>query len=563
LPAEGRYLSSGRGRALAWLLVLTGCLPWMVAAAASLALGGGWRPVTNQAAGHEAAPLRRFDPARLQVFPATEAGTVIELRPISGVWPPGDWVLQARSPGLQVLTFFPPDASAGQPAQLGRAASGAWPAHDRLVFPLRQLPAGAEPLRLQVDADGVIAAPLTFAVLPVPDYLRADARWLAFATACLAVMAAMALMALVFAVELRDITFAWYAVFVIAYALILCIQTGYAYEPLAWQWVAEAPRLWGRIATTVSVVAAILFLDRFADVGRHAPGARRLLLGFAGLTTVLSLLGLAPALAPLARVLINPLLILGGPVVVVVAALVAWRGSRYAIFYLVGWVPLLAVTVLGSLQLYGLFADWTWSGDAALGAGAFDALVLSLGLADRSLALRRDRDRARRLADVDPLTGLWNRRAWSERLAVLEEAARRIRRPLSLLFMDLDHFKELNDLHGHEAGDTALRLVADLMRRVLRNREQIGRYGGEEFVVSLPGADAAQALQVAERIRKQLQDLSTSTSQPVPTVSVGVATLRPGEDTRSLIQRADAAMYAAKAAGRNRVVQAVEADTAA
>ncbi len=537
----------------------------MVASASALGLEGGWRPATPQAGGQEA-PLRRFDPARLQAFPADEAGISIELRPAKGAWPPGDWVLQARSPGLQALTYFPPGATAGQRAQFGRAEADAWPAHDGLVFPLHEMPAGAEPLRLQVDADRVIAAPMTFAVLPVAEYLHADARWLAFASACLAVMAAMALMALVFAVELRDVTFAWYAVFVIAYALILSIQSGYVDDPLAWQWVAEAPRLWGRIATTVSLVAAILFLDRFADVGRHAPGGRRLLLGFAGLTTVLSLLGLVPALAPLARMLINPLLILGGPVIVAVAALVAWRGSRYAIFYLVGWIPLLTVTVLGSLQLYGLFADWTWTGDAALGAGAFDALVLSLGLANRSLALRRDRDRARRLADVDSLTGLWNRRAWSERLAVLEESARRIRRPLSLLFLDLDHFKELNDLHGHAAGDTALRLVADLMRRVLRNREQIGRYGGEEFVVSLPGADAAQAMQVAERIRQQLQQMATSkgtADQIVPTASIGVATLRPGEDTRALIHRADAAMYAAKAAGRNRVVQAVEPGAAA
>ena len=131
----------------------------------------------------------------------------------------------------------------------------------------------------------------------------------------------------------------------------------------------------------------------------------------------------------------------------------AWHGSRYAYFFLAGWTPLLIVTVIGSLQLYGIAAGWTWSDEAALGAGAFEALVLSLGLADRSLALRRDRDHARRLADIDSLTGLYNRRGWTDRVLALDEELRRDGASYSVLFLDLDRFKELNDRLGHEAGD--------------------------------------------------------------------------------------------------------------
>lgn len=556
-------------RLLSWLLVLGLCLIAFGASAGGLALDGAWLPDgTRQRAPDVARDdprLTHFDTTQIHGFHAPSDSGWILLWPARGDWPSGDWVLVARSPGLQVLTFYPEDGSRGLRAELGHPAIGAWPAHDSFAFPIRRMPAAGEPMRVRVEAPGVITAPMSFSVQRVPDYLHADARWVAFASACLAVMVTMAVMALVFAVELADLTFAWYALFVLAYALILAIQTGYVFDPLGWRWMADMLRLWGRVATTVSVVAAILFLNRFADLRRYVPGGRVLLLGYAGAMLLLSLLGMIPATTGIARILINPLLILGGPLLLAVSALAVVRGSRYAVFYLVGWVPLLVVTVLGSLQMYDRLPDWTWSGDAAIAAGAFDALVLSLGLADRSLALRRDRDRARRLADIDPLTGLWNRRAWSERLQLMEESARRIRRPLSLLFMDLDHFKQLNDVHGHEAGDNALRLVADLMRRVLRNHEQIGRYGGEEFVVALPGADAAQALQIAERIRQQLQQMATSkagSGQVVPTVSVGVATLRPGEDTRALIQRADAAMYAAKAAGRNRVVQAGEDDVA-
>jgi diguanylate cyclase (GGDEF)-like protein len=317
--------------------------------------------------------------------------------------------------------------------------------------------------------------------------------------------------------------------------------------------------VWGRFATTASVVAAILFLNRFAHLARHAPRGRSLLLGYAGAIAVLAGLGLVPVESAnaLGRALINPLLILGGPLLLGVAAAAAWHGSRYARFFLAGWTPLLAVTVLGSLQLYGIADGRTGSDEAALVAGAIETLVLSLGLAERSLALRRDRDHARRLADIDALTGLYNRRAWTDRMLALEEELQRQGHSFSVLFLDLDLFKELNDRLGHEAGDTALRVLAGVMREELREQDIIGRYGGEEFVVGLPGADRAHASLVAERIRQRLQDLSNADpARAMRTVSIGVATLHKGENTNALLQRADAAMYAAKAAGRNRVMHA-------
>jgi diguanylate cyclase (GGDEF)-like protein len=337
--------------------------------------------------------------------------------------------------------------------------------------------------------------------------------------------------------------------------LILGLQTGYLFEPLGWQWLAGPLRSVGRIATAASVLFAILFADRFANLRRYLPRGRRLLLGYAALVVAVGVAGVLPGLGALARMLINPLLVLGGPLLLAASTLAAWRGSRYARFFLLGWTPLLVVTVLGSLQPYGVLPGWAWVGDAALVAGAFEALVLSLGLADRSLALRRDRDLARRLADLDPLTGLYNRRAWSERLLALEAQMRRQGRPLSLLFLDLDRFKQLNDRLGHDAGDAALRAMAGIMRSELREQDEVGRYGGEEFVVALPEADSAHALQAAERIRRHLHHRARlEVGGATPTASIGVATLQPGEGLASLISRADAAMYAAKAAGRNRVV---------
>ncbi|HEY0179970.1 MAG TPA: diguanylate cyclase [Dokdonella sp.] len=560
LPSRyaSRRLRAGAFRLAAALLLLLAALP---ARAADYALAGAWRAADADepaaAASADDARLRGFDPARLTPFAAPSGVAWVLLQPAGGAWPDGVSVLQVTGTGLQTLTLYLPGAEAPREARFGVTGAGAWPGHGRLAFPIETpLPRGA-PIRVRVDARGVVPSSLRFALQPAADYVRADARWLAIASACLAVMLAMALTALFFALRLGDATFLYYAAFVSTYAFILALQGGYAFEPLGWSAIAAAPRVWGRVVTTASIVFAVLFLVRFADLSRYAPLARRVLFGYAAAVVVLAASMPLPGVDALGRALINPLLIAGGPLLIGAGLCAAWRGSRYARFFLAGWTPLLGVTVLSSLQLYGIAPDWTWSDQAELMAGAFEALVLSLGLADRALALRRAHEQARRLAYLDPLTGLYNRRGWGERLLALEEAALRGGAPLSVLFLDIDRFKALNDRHGHEAGDAALRLLATVMRAELREKDAIGRYGGEEFVVALPGADAERALQLGERIRRRVRECS-ATEPPgvVATVSIGVATLRPDEGIATLLRRADRAMYAAKQAGRDRVVAA-------
>ena len=503
--------------------------------------------------------LTSFEPARLHGFPDAGHGTWILLWPVAGRWPDAPFMLEASSPGLQTVALYAAPGARPAYAKLMERNEASWPCHGCLAFRIDVAPPGAEPLRLRIDASDVIASSMTFSVNTVADFQRRDAVRLAIASACLATMAAMAVIALFFGLRLRDIAFLWYAIFVLGYALILALQSGFVADPLGWRAFADAPRVWGRLATTISIISAVLFLDRFAHLARHAPRGRRILLGYAGAVAALAALGFAPVegSSALARVLVNPLLILGGPLLVGVAIAAVWHGSRYARFFLAGWTPLLAVTVLGSLQIYGVADSWTWSDEAALGAGALEALILSLGLADRSLALRRDRDHALRLADIDGLTGLYNRRGWTDRVLAIDEALHDERQTFSVLFLDIDLFKELNDRLGHEAGDSALRVLANVMREELREQDLIGRYGGEEFVVALPNADRMHAARVAERIRQRLQDLANSDpAGAMRTVSIGVATLGNGESTSSLLKRADTAMYEAKAAGRNRVVYA-------
>lgn len=184
-----------------------------------------------------------------------------------------------------------------------------------------------------------------------------------------------------------------------------------------------------------------------------------------------------------------------------------------------------------------------------------------------ALAIRHAQlfEELRDLSTHDELTGLANRRLLQARLPLEIERARRAGTPLSLLVIDIDHFKQLNDRHGHATGDAALREVARALEHGVRRVDTVARVGGEEFVVLLPQNDAASAAHVADKLRRNVAARKTPGGEGQPegalTISVGVAQLAPGDDAPSLLARADAALYLAKDVGRNRV--AVYGDPAA
>ncbi len=171
---------------------------------------------------------------------------------------------------------------------------------------------------------------------------------------------------------------------------------------------------------------------------------------------------------------------------------------------------------------------------------------------------RLNKDLAR-LATIDSLTGVYNRRTMTELANKAIAASKRHGRALSLLILDIDHFKRINDEFGHEAGDLALCRVVEVMRRVLRESDLIARLGGEEFVAILPDSDESSASVLAERLREELDSDEFSISGwPLPLrASIGVGSLGPTiSDLESLLRETDRAMYAAKRGGRNRVALA-------
>lgn len=168
----------------------------------------------------------------------------------------------------------------------------------------------------------------------------------------------------------------------------------------------------------------------------------------------------------------------------------------------------------------------------------------------------RINDELSRLAMLDPLTGVFNRRTFEEHAGQAIAQARQHRLPLSLLAVDIDHFKNVNDEFGHEGGDEALRLVVALLRESLIEGQILSRIGGEEFAVLLPGADEAEAGATAERLRRHLERSAVMVDgrELFLQISVGVATLASRTETLSVLLRAaDRALYSAKRDGRNRV----------
>lgn len=185
-------------------------------------------------------------------------------------------------------------------------------------------------------------------------------------------------------------------------------------------------------------------------------------------------------------------------------------------------------------------------------------------LADALKALRRTQEEIseknrelKLLATTDPLTGIANRRTLMERLASDFERAQREGTALACIMSDIDHFKKVNDTYGHGVGDDVIKLVGSTFEQICREHDTIGRYGGEEFVMVLPGFDAAAAAEVAERVRIAVMALANGDLLAVPKLSssFGVADIECGaEDGAALVDAADQALYAAKEGGRNRVV---------
>lgn len=396
---------------------------------------------------------------------------------------------------------------------------------------------------------------------------------------------------LILFVSLRDRSHFLYSLHVLGFGLVLFCLNGFAFEYF-WPnstWLANAAV---PMSMSFAMLAMHLFARDFLELPRRSPLGNRVLLGL--MAFHLAMLLASPFLDYRTAVLIGTAMVFPGVGAVIgVAIAVARRGFRPALLFLLAWAMLLAGTMVYAMVSFGMVSK-TFATEYGMQIGsAAEMIFLSFALAYRWAALRADNERIAREANEqlehrveertqelssalqqlgeaharlrehsarDGLTGVFNRRYFEQAFAPLLAQCAADAKPFSLLITDLDHFKRVNDEHGHLTGDDCLRCIAATLQQCAGDSAVVARFGGEEFVVLMPGADELSARRTAEAIRQRIaaQVFALEGGRQLHlTVSIGAATVGSGVivEPDTLLRRADDALYEAKRSGRNRVVQ--------
>jgi diguanylate cyclase (GGDEF)-like protein len=436
-------------------------------------------------------------------------------------------------------------------------------AHDAIFVLPNSVPAGTV-LYAHVEPNGGSGAEvLQFSEGALRDVLAYGAYHAWVIAVAFGALMVMAFTSLLIWFVLSDRLLLFYAALISNQALYVAFFSGPGFDWPLFSWALPLQQHAWNVPVAISGAAACVFVREIADLKRFWPRVHAIFgwfaIGFLVLaaSNVLSEFGLGGIVAAAGN-----LMFLSSAVFTLIVAFMAWRrGGRAAGFFLLAWTLLEAFTIAAALRL--LTSD-AGDEDFLLHTGlplsmVLAAVLIALGVADRLREQRRALSEAERRAETDPLTGVLNRRSLIERLeaACLRAQAREL--PIALLFIDLDHFKQINDSYGHLAGDACLAGVVAPIQAELRQSDVVGRYGGEEFIVILSSASASAAHMIAERIRERVASVRVEGYGPTIrlTCSIGVA----ASDTlgvwgKHLIARVDEAVYAAKRSGRNCVQMA-------
>jgi diguanylate cyclase (GGDEF)-like protein len=389
--------------------------------------------------------------------------------------------------------------------------------------------------------------------------------------------------------SIRDASYAYYLAYLAAFGLLML-----AFNGLGFQYLWPDATTWQSASLPVSIGAvlctSLLFARSFLDLRQRVPRVARLFDWAVPLFALLTLLAFTRWQLQVTQLLNIGVIVFG--VVVTVSAVISGRsGYRPAWYFLLAWGLLIAGGVALPLSSFGLLPRSTVTEYGLQIGSALEMLLLSFSLAYRIHLLRAEKEtiehearhtlearvaeRTRELAatarqlslanaqleDVnrrDGLTGVYNRRHLDEAIRGQWQIAAESGRSLALLMLDIDHFKSINDQHGHGAGDDCLRVLGRLLEGCFHEHGvTIARYGGEEFTVVLPEHDLDMALQRAEQLRLAIaaRPFETEAGAIAITVSIGVAAIEPPAiaGASELRKRSDEALFAAKRSGRNRV----------
>lgn len=576
---------------LIWLLL------WLASSAASAEpMGFDWIELTEDNLGPD--QVRLLPDSQWQHSPAT---TVLNRGFSNGTFwlkvtvppEPVNRVLEVGYPLLdQVSVYWELDGSIVESHHTGdaRPFDSRPIMHRNFVF---LVPSNTEPVTawIRIMTQGSVQVPI--AVLPSADFLANEQFSYGWQAMFLGIVVALSLYNLFLFVIVRHTTYLWYVLAVVFAALVQLNFNGLLFQ---WFW-PDSPEINRHFTVPVISLAiffAGLFTLKFLTVRHYSLASYRIIQLILAVCVFAFFYGL---FGPYQRgiVLVSALATLTAPVAWLIGVNVWRQGQVLGGFYVVAWTPLLIGHVVLAVSKVGWIPTNTFTELAPQGGVALEVILLSFALAYRINLERRKRQQAqehaleiqqqanltlearvrerteelenaneklRAISLTDGLTHVANRRRFDDKLDIEWGRAVRHEHELSLLLMDIDHFKRVNDDLGHLAGDDCLVALASLLQaEVQRSGDLVARYGGEEFAILLPATEREGALMVAERIRlavAQTPVVSGEHDEPINlTISIGVATMLPtrGSDSQELIRRADEAMYCAKANGRNRVAE--------
>jgi diguanylate cyclase (GGDEF)-like protein len=395
--------------------------------------------------------------------------------------------------------------------------------------------------------------PIAVGVEPLDRFLERDLGRVRFHTVAHAALLLFGFVAAIYALALRQHYMLLLSGWCLGAAVYLLVMSGEFHAvPGAEPLLPHAMRI-ASVAVNGATILAYAFMLRFLSLDGNHPTIARTIRVLLALTVPLLLWHAVSVGSFAASQSINAVLLLLMVATTIGAIQRIRAGDENGWFYLATWAPVQLVMGARLVQFLGQQPTPPWLDWAFPGALAGASLVLVLATARAARIAEIDLRVARARARTDPLTGLPNRALLDASLA---RPAETVGARLCVLFVDLDHFKSINDRYGHDAGDQCLVAVAEILRQQAGADGLVARYGGEEFVVVFRGAACADAVERAEAIRAEIAAMKVHLGPATVSLStsIGVASARSGEPPTEVMRRADMALYRAKREGRNRVV---------
>lgn len=357
---------------------------------------------------------------------------------------------------------------------------------------------------------------------------------------------------------LRDSRYILYSLYLCMFLLMNGSYTGHGF-----MWVWPEYVRWEQWSNPVLIMlygaSGLIFALSFLETRTYFPRAHKAVIGYLSVSTVLLLLAVLFDSQRYALLIAFIFALLFTSIMLMLGVMAARSGQKPAQYFLLAAIAAMVGAALTTLSVWGFIPINIWTFRAVEIGILLDATLLALALTYQFRVGQEAKLRAEQLATLDPLTGINNRRAFYDKAIPIWNVTQRHNRNLSLILLDIDNFKRVNDAYGHAYGDEALKAMAGVVMKSIRDHDVAARWGGEEFILLLPETDIQEAAALAERLRSAIAGihLSHAGAEIAVTASFGVVQRETHHNTLDvLISTADNYLYQSKEMGRNRVSSA-------